>query len=79
MNNAAANMGVHISFQDPAFRDFPGGPVDKSLRSHCRGLGSSPGRGTRSHMPKLSPHIATTSDFACSRAQAPQIEKPEPQ
>lgn len=53
--------------------------MDTTLCSHCRGLGSSPGGGTRSHMPKPSPHVATTADFACSRAQAPQIEKPEPQ
>ena len=28
-------------------RDFPGGPVVRALRFHCRGLGSNPGRGTK--------------------------------
>ena len=27
--------------------DFPGGPVVKTLRFHCRGAGSIPGRGTK--------------------------------
>ena len=31
-------------------KDFPNGPVVKTLCSQCRGLGSIPGRGTRSHM-----------------------------
>ena len=30
--------------------DFPGGPVAKTPCSQCRGLGSIPGQGTRSHM-----------------------------
>ena len=29
-------------------RDFPGGPVGKTLHSQCRGPGSIPGQGTRS-------------------------------
>jgi len=33
--------------------DFPGDPVAKTPRSQCRGLGSIPGQGTRSHMPQL--------------------------
>ena len=33
--------------------DFPGGPVAKTPCSQCRGLGSIPGQGTRSHMPRL--------------------------
>ena len=36
--------------------DFPGGPVAKTLHSQCRGLGSVPGQGTRSHMPQLRIH-----------------------
>ena len=39
-------------------RDFPGGPVAKTPSSHARGLGSIPGQGTRSHMPKLTPREA---------------------
>ena len=34
-------------------RDSPGGPMGKTLNSQCRGLGSLPGEGTRSHMPQL--------------------------
>ena len=33
--------------------DFPGGPVAKTLYSQCRGPGSIPGWGTRSHMLRL--------------------------
>ena len=36
-------------------RDFPGGPVAKTPCSQCRGLGSTPGQGTRSHMLQLRP------------------------
>ena len=47
--------------------DFPGDPVAKTPRSQCRGLGSIPGQGTRSHMPQLKKKIpqATmkTEDF----------------
>ena len=32
--------------------DFPGGPVAKTPRSQCRGLGSATGQGTTSHMPQ---------------------------
>ena len=32
-------------------RDFPGGPVVKTLRFHCRGYGFDPGHELRSHMP----------------------------
>ena len=38
-------------FQARAFtgcwREFPGGPVVRTPRSHCRGLGSIPGQGTK--------------------------------
>ena len=36
----------------PSYRDFPGGPVVKTLRFHCRGLEwvGSLARGRRSHM-----------------------------
>ena len=33
--------------------DFPAGPVAKTLSFHCRGPGSIPGQGTRSHMLQL--------------------------
>ena len=33
--------------------DFPGGPVAKTLHSQCRGPGSIPDQGTRSHMLQL--------------------------
>ena len=32
--------------------DFPGGPVAKTPCSQFRGLGSTPGQGTTSHMPQ---------------------------
>ena len=35
-------------------RYFPG-PVAKTLSSQCKGLGSIPGQGTRSHILKLRP------------------------
>ena len=38
--------------------DFPGGPVAKTLRSQCTGLGLIPGQGTRSRMPQLRPGTA---------------------
>ena len=44
-------------FQEGESRDFPGGPVAKSPRSQCRGPGSIPGLGTRSHMLQLRVHI----------------------
>ena len=39
-------------------RDFPGGPVAKTLSSQCRGPGSIPGQGARSHMLQLRPRAA---------------------
>ena len=35
-------------------RDFPGGPVVKTLHFHCRGKGSIPGWGTK--IPHATPH-----------------------
>ena len=41
-------------------RDFPGGPMAKTLNSQCRGLGLIPGQGAGSHMPQLKiPHATT--------------------
>ena len=40
-------------------RDFPGGPVAKTLRSQCRGSGSIFGQWTRSHHAKRSLHATT--------------------
>jgi len=39
-------------------RDFPGGPVAKTLCSNAGGPGSIPGQGTRSHMAHKSLLIA---------------------
>ena len=36
-------------------QDFPGSPVGKTLYFHCRGRGSIPGQGTRSHMCMVQP------------------------
>ena len=38
-------------------RDFSGSPVAKTPCSQCRGPGSIPGQGTRSHMPPLSSKV----------------------
>ena len=35
------------------FRDFPGESGAKILHFQCRGPGSIPGQGTKSHMPQL--------------------------
>ena len=35
------------------YRDFPSGPMAKTLHWECRGQGSVPGPGARSHMPPL--------------------------
>ena len=35
-------------------RDFPDGPVVKTLNPNARGPGSVPSQGTRFHMPQLS-------------------------
>ena len=44
-------------------KDFLVGPVAKSPRSQCRGLGSIPGQGTRSCMLQLKiPHAATKTE-----------------
>ena len=44
---------MHKDVYKSKFRDFPGGPAVKTLRSQCRGPSSIPGRGTRSRMPQL--------------------------
>ena len=46
------------------FRDFPGGPVTKTLHSQCRGPGSIPGPETRSHMPQLRVCVPQRKDLA---------------
>ena len=38
-------------------RDFHGGPMAKALCAQCRGLGSIPGQGTRSHMSQRWVHM----------------------
>ena len=51
---------INIRKKDLLAWDFPGGPVVKTLSSPCRGQGSVPGEGTRSHMPQLKISCATT-------------------
>ena len=46
-----------------AFRDFPGGPVANNCASNTGGRSSTPGRGTRSHMPQLRPSAAKLINF----------------
>ena len=37
--------------------DFPGSPVVKTSHFQCKGQDSTPGQGTRSHMPQLTVHM----------------------
>ena len=47
--------------------DFPGGPVVKTQCSKCRGLGSIPGQGNRSHRPQLRIHMPQRgSEILCA-------------
>ena len=46
-----------------AFRDFPGGPVANNCASNTGGRSSTPGWGTRSHMPQLRPSAAKLINF----------------
>ena len=43
-------------------RDFPGGPVAKTLSSQCRGPSSIPGQGARFHMLLTKSSPATSKD-----------------
>ena len=64
-------------------RDFPGGPVVKTLPSHAWGRGSISGKGTKiPHATgQLSPPTATskwpiaTIEPTCSGADIPQLER----
>ena len=51
-------MGNKNTFSEVITRDFPGGPVAKTLRCQCRVQGSIPGQGTRSSMLQLRPGAA---------------------
>ena len=42
-----------VTFRNRNYWDSPGDPVAKTLCSQCRGTGSIPGRGARSHMLQL--------------------------
>ena len=47
-------VSAHMhGYQEMPLKDFPGGPVAKTLHSQSRGLSSIPGQGTRSHMLQL--------------------------
>ena len=45
MQTLLCKYSISIRTQDS--RDFPGGPVDKTLGFYCRGLGLIPGQGTK--------------------------------
>ena len=46
-------------------RDFPGGPVAKSLARNAGSRGLIPGQGTRSHMLQLKgPHATTKTQYS---------------
>ena len=77
VNNAAVNIGMHVSFQISAFvflgykprsGDFPGGPVVKNPPSNEGDTGSILGQGTK--LPhaagQLSPCAATREPMHCS-------------
>ena len=59
-------LGIWIS--KISLRDFPGGPVAKTLCSEYRGPGSIPGQGTGSlvaeHAATKSPHAAAKKHWA---------------
>ena len=71
------SKGNHKQNEKTTHRDFPGGPVVKNLPSNAGDVGLIPGRGTKipHAMGQLNPH-ATTTEPACSRARAPQLESP---
>ena len=50
-------------------RDFPGGPVAKTLAPNSSSLGSNPGQETRSHM------TATNSSHAATKTWFSQVNK----
>ena len=65
--------------QSRASGDFPGGAVVKNPLSQCRGLGSIPGQGTRSHMHATTKSLhATTKEPTCRNegAHVPQLRSP---
>ena len=47
------NIQKHIHETDDG--EFPGGPVDRIQRFHCRGLGSIPGQRTETPQAKKNP------------------------
>ena len=51
-------MGRQNLSRDWAHGNFPGGPVAKTPSPSAGGLGLIPSRGTRSHMPQITPGAA---------------------
>ena len=51
------------------YRDFPGGPVAKTLYSQCRGSGFDPWSGNEI------PHVAIKSSHTATKTQCSQINK----
>ena len=49
--------------------DFPGGPVDKTQSSQCRGPGFNPWSGNKI------PHAATKTEYATTKTRQSQINK----
>ena len=55
-------------------QNLPCGPVAETLHSQCRGLGSIPGQGTRSHMPQLKiPCASTKNNVLHSATKSSQV------
>ena len=48
---------VQLYFKNRISEDFPGGPVAKTSRFQCRGLGSIRDQGTKSHMSQPRVHM----------------------
>ena len=63
------------SYERPLAWGFPGGPLIKNLPANAGDKGSIPGAG-RSHMPWSNEACAPQLLSLCSRARAPQQEKP---
>ena len=56
-------------------REFPSGPMAKTLCSRCSDLGSIPGQGTRSHMLQLRVHMPQPKILSAATKTLMQIKK----
>ena len=62
-SSSSSSKKLTLTLKRQKVRDLPGGPVAKTSRFQCRGLGFNPWSGTRSHMPQLKiPHAAMKTE-----------------